>query len=435
MNPRPRRPAGRIARGPRPPANAGPASQSRRAAPAGAASPWVQLRSASQNPLIYEKMIAAADPAARPGDVVQVYDKSGALFGRGLYNPRSRIVLRMLTWGDVAVDDAFWRQRIDDAIALRERLNLSAMTDAYRLVHAEGDGLSGLVAERYADCVALECFSLGVQQRAATLAAMISDRLGVPTALDRPPRPGGGWRIVVRADASSARHEGLLPDAPLPGGEAPASVVIRENGLRFRVDLAAGHKTGFFCDQRENRRKLATLCRGGSVLDVCCYTGGFAIYARARGDATEVTGVDLDERAIALARDNANLNQARVEFVHADAFVYLRQMIAGGRQFDVVVLDPPKLAATRDGYDEAIAKYHDLNVLGMRVVRPGGMLLTCSCSGLVTRDAFIETVHGAARRVGRRLQLLELTGAGADHPIMLNCPESAYLKAAWLRVL
>ncbi len=435
MNPRPRRPAGRIARGPRPPANAALASRPRGGAPAGAVSPWVQLRSASQNPLIYEKMIASADSAARPGDVVQVYDKSGALFGRGLYNPRSRIVLRMLAWGDAAVDDAFWRQRIDDAIALRERLNLPATTDAYRLIHAEGDGLSGLVAERYADCLAIECFSLGIQQRAGLLSTILADRLGPPSALDRPPRPGGGWRVVVRGDATSARHEGLLPDAPLPGSEPPPNVVIREHGMRFRVDLAAGHKTGFFCDQRENRRKLATLCRGGSVLDVCCYTGGFAIYARALGDAADVTGVDLDERAIALARDNANLNQARVDFVHADAFVYLRQMIAGGRQYDVVVLDPPKLAATRDGYDEAIAKYHDLNVLGLRVVRPGGMLLTCSCSGLVTRDAFIETVHGAARRVGRRLQLLELAGAGPDHPIMLNCPESAYLKAAWLRVL
>lgn len=455
------------------------------APPQNAVSPWVQLRSGSMNPLIFKRMVRTADPAARSGDVVQVYDKSGAFFGRAIYHADSQIALRMLTFRDEPVDAGFWRQRLASAVELRRRLRLDDVTDAYRLVHAEGDGLSGLVIERLADCLVFEVFSKGMFQRAHELAAILASELGPPAALDRPGRASDRWRVLVRADRRIQRIEGFqiastgprraepsargrgedddaagglaffAGDGPAgasgPGAQhsteaaaagaapgpdvVPESLTIREHGVRYRVDIARGHKTGFFCDQRDNRLRLATLCRDASVLDVCCYTGGFALAARKLGGAKDVTAVDLDEAAIAMARDNANLNQVRVDFVHADAFAFLRQMIANGRQFDTVVLDPPKFAPSRDDVDEALGKYYDLNTLGAQLVRPGGVLLTCSCSGLVSRGMFHETVHRALRRVGRPAQMFDYTGAGPDHPVMSNCPESEYLKALWLRIL
>ncbi len=438
-------------------------------APPGAQSPWVQLRSAMLHPFVYRKMVRAADPAARPGDVVNLYDKTGVFFGRGLYNPRSQIVVRVLTHDDVPVDVTFWRSRLEQAVALRRQLRLAEVTDAYRVVHAEGDGLSGLIAERYADCLVFELFSLGMFQRCAELGRILADLLGPPTCLDRPgpiglpsvrkkrvqaPREGtscqpdaGGaepvpvflsrpaWRTFVRADPRIERLEGFqVPPGPNPAGDS-ARITIREHGVRYRVDVKTGHKTGFFCDQRENRRRLAQLCGGATLLDLFCYTGGFSLCAMKLAEARAATGVDLDEAAVAIARENANLNQLRVDFVYADAFTYLRQMIANGRQFDVVVLDPPKLATYREEHEEALRKYFDMNHLAAQVVRPGGILLTCSCSGLVSLAAFTETVQRAAQRAGRNLQLFDQTGAGPDHPILLECPESAYLKALWFRVL
>ncbi|MEW6253254.1 MAG: class I SAM-dependent rRNA methyltransferase, partial [Planctomycetota bacterium] len=364
-------------------------------APPAAQSPWVQLRSASHHPFVYRKMIGAEDPAARAGDIVNVYDKAGRLFGRGLYNPHSQIVVRMLAWGAAAIDTDFWRARLEQAVALRRLLRLDEGTDAYRLVHAEGDGLTGLIVERYADVLAFEFFSKGMFQRHAELAGLLAELLGPPAALDRPDRAGPQWHMVFRADQRIERLEKFrLPARP----PAPERVTIREHGLRYRVDLKQGHKTGFFCDQRDNRRRLADLCRDATVLDLCCYTGGFSLCAARLGGAREVTGVDLDEAAVALARENANLNQTRVDFVYADAFTYMRQMHANARQFDVVVLDPPKLVTYRPELDDGLRKYHDLNHLAVQMVRPGGVLVTCSCSGLVAPAAFTEAVYKAAQR-------------------------------------
>lgn len=382
-------------------------------------------------------MVRTADPTAEPGDVVNVYDKGGAQCGQGLYNPRSQIVVRLLSRGDAEVDDAFWRSRFVRAVDLRRKLRIDENADAYRLVHAEGDGLSGLIAERYADWLVFEVFSLGVYRRYEQLAALLADVLGPPTSLDRPKHVSPEWNVLVRADHRIERLEGFrvpLLRKQLDGAES-ARVVIREHGVRYRVDMDEGHKTGFFCDQRENRKLLTTFCRDADVLDLCCYTGGFALNARLRGDARAVTGVDLDEAAIAVAKENANLNNTRVDFVYADAFTYIRQMLANQRQFDVVVLDPPKLAVYREQLDEALQKYNDMNSLAMQVVRPGGVLLTCSCSGLVSLHRFREVVHYAARRAGRELQLIAEMGAAPDHPVMMSCPESAYLKALWFRVL
>jgi 23S rRNA (cytosine1962-C5)-methyltransferase len=398
-----------------------------------AVSPWVRLRSATYHPFIYDRMIREVDPAARPGDVVNVYDKTGVLFGRGLFNGRSRIVLRMLTHDDTPIDDAFWRRRLGQAVDLRRRLGLDTVSDAYRLVHAEGDELSGLIAERYADCLVLELFSLGIFQRRQQLAAAIADLLGSPTSLDRPQHAAPAWRVIMRADERVEKVEGFrVPDEERGG---VGQITIREHGVRYRVDPTAGHKTGFFCDQRDNRRRFAALCRDAEVLDLCCYTGGFGLCAKLFGGAREVTSVDLDEAAVALAKENANLNQVRIDAVHADTFVYVRQMIANARQYDAVVLDPPKLAASRREVDDAMKKYFDLNQLAVQVVRPDGFFLTCSCSGLVGHDRFLDVVHAAARRARRGLQLLDRSGAAPDHPVALNCPETEYLKALWLRVM
>jgi 23S rRNA (cytosine1962-C5)-methyltransferase len=399
--------------------------------PPNAVSPWVLLRSASGHPFVFKRMVRRVDPAARSGDVVHVYDKRGELFGRGLYHSNSNITIRMLTRGDVAVDDAFWQSVLGQAVELRKVLRLAEVTDAYRLVHAEGDGLSGLIVERYADCLAFEAFSLGMFQRAELIANHLKALLGPPTCMERPDKSFDDWRVIVRADERVRRIEQF--DVP-PPDLAGSTVTIREHGVRYRVDIAAGHKTGFFCDQRDNRLRFARMCAGSDVLDLCCYSGGFGIAASMLGGAREVTAVDLDEDALVIAKKNADLNNQRIRFAHADAFIYLRQLIENARKFDAVVCDPPKFATSREEYDDALRKYHDLNALAMQVVKPGGLLLTCSCSGLVTPDRFIDTVYAAARRAGRMLQRIDITGAGGDHPVMANCPESEYLKAIWLRV-
>ena len=211
-------------------------------------------------------------------------------------------------------------------------------------------------------------------------------------------------------------------------------MTIHEHGVRYRIHFEEGHKTGFFCDQRDNRRDLARFCADRSVLDLCCYTGGFGLNALLRGRAREVTCVDLDENAVALARENGNANSVRLSVVHADAFGYMRQMALNERTYGVVVLDPPKLIADRDEVSAGKRKYFDLNVLGMSLVEPGGLLLTCSCSGLLAAPDFQALLRAAARKAGRSVQLLAMTGAAADHPVALDAPEGAYLKAAWLRV-
>ncbi|MGB9624891.1 MAG: class I SAM-dependent rRNA methyltransferase, partial [Phycisphaerae bacterium] len=368
-----------------------------------------------------QRMVGEVDPAARAGDIVAVYDKAGRHFGHGFYHDRSQIALRMLSYDAAPIDDAFFRERLARAVGWRQRLFAGdGLTNVYRLVHAEGDGLSGLIAERYADWIAIEVFSLGVARRIDLFRRLLGELTGLR-------------RFVVRADERICRLEGFRVPADASDG-APETVTVCENGVRFRVDIQAGHKTGFFCDQRENRRRLAALCGGASVLDVCCYTGGFGICAKKLGGAESVTGVDLDEKAIDLAKRNADLNQVRIDHVHADAFAYLRQMQQNGRAYDVVVLDPSKFVASREEYDEGARKYVDLNTLGMSVVKPGGLLLTCSCSGLVSAADFLSLVKAAANRLRRSLQIVEQTGAGPDHPVMANCPESAYLKAVWARL-
>jgi 23S rRNA (cytosine1962-C5)-methyltransferase len=357
-----------------------------------------------------------------PGDMVRVIDRAdGRSLGFALWNPRSQLALRMFLRGEKPPDGDVWQGRVERAASLRrEVLALDEETDAYRVVHAEGDGLPGLIVDRYADTLSIETFSQGMYQRLGPLTRLLGQTLGTRHAR-------------AHMDEAVAWHEGFQPrQLATPG--APEHVVIREHGLRYRVIFEGGHKTGFFCDQRENRKALASFCRDRSVLDLCCYAGGFALNALVNGRARDVTGVDLDEKAIAMARANMNLNQARMSLVHADAFGYARQMEQNGRKFGVVVLDPPKLILSREEAAPAKKKYYDLNSLALKLVEPGGILLSCSCSGLLGLDEFLSVIRAASQRVGRPAQVMRVTGASADHPVALDVPESSYLKAVWMRV-
>jgi 23S rRNA (cytosine1962-C5)-methyltransferase len=365
-------------------------------------------------------MVGEHSPGIRAGAMVAVYDKEGRPFGTGFCNLGAKVALRVFHHGAEFVDEEFLLRRLRDAAALRrEWLRLDGVTDAYRVVHADGDGLGGLVVDRYADTLSLEVTSLAVFQRLPRWLPVLHECLGTT-------------RAVVQVDETIARVEGI--DTRLVPPADVRTVKILENGVRYHVDFAGGHKTGFFCDQRDNRLKLASLAKGRRVLDICCYTGGFTLSARHAG-AEDVTGVDLDEKAVALARANANLNQLRANFVHADAFSYMRQMQRNGAKWDVVLLDPPKFVDGRDAMEDGRKKYNDLNVLGMQLVAPGGLFVTCSCSGLLPPDEFEEIVVKAAHRYGKRLQIFDRTGAGADHPAFSNYPASRYLKVLWARIV
>lgn len=399
--------------------------------------PAVFAKSVGLHPLLYRKRIARVDASAKAGDMVAVYDEEERLAGYGLYNPRSEIAVRMLRLGAELPDDAFWQDLLEKAVRLRrDVLKLDAVTDSYRVIHAEADGLPGLVVDKHGDMLSAEVFSLGMYQRAEAILARLATLCGTTH-----------W--LIRGGPATLAQEGFEGE-PVSSPNLPSRVTIHEHGLRFRVDFAKGHKTGFFCDQRDNRKQLAAFCEGKTVLDLCCYTGGFSVYAKKLGGAAEVTGVDLDEQPLELARENANLNQCRVKFVQADAFAYMRDMLRGGRTFDVVVLDPPKLIRTRSELEEGARKHFDLNKLAMQLVSPGGILLTCTCAGLLPSDEFSRIVYRAARQAGpqvsaataersarhapRMLQVIAKSGAAPDHPIAANCPETEYLNAIWARM-
>ena len=381
--------------------------------------PWVRLRSTASGHQLYKRMLGEVDPKARPGDLVAVYDRSDAPYGVALYNPRSLIALRLLTRGVGAFDpDAFFNERITTAVTFRRTiLDLDARTDAYRIVHDHGDGLPGLVVDRYGDCIALEFYSLGMYKQAARLERAL--KIHFPNA-----------RFFHRASPHTQTMEGFKLDPNMGTGTR-----VKENGVTFIVDPSTGYKTGFFTDQRENRQALLPFVKGKKMLDVCSYTGGFGLYAKKLGGADEVTCVELDPDASAILKMNANANQVRIDTVTADAFPYLRQAAMNSKRYGAIVLDPYKLIANQEGYALGRQKYIDLNRLGMVVLEPGGILVTCSCSGMLSWDEFLQFVRTAAGSAGRRVQVFRKSGAGPDHPFTADHPEGEYLKVLWCRVL
>ena len=382
--------------------------------------PIIRLKIArhSSHPWIFQKMIEKPSTRVPNGAVVDIIDRDGNWSGRGLYNGHSRISLRVLTSDpNEAIDEAFFSKRIGRAVALRkEVLGLDAVTDAYRLIHSEADELSGLVVDRFGSMIVLEFFSAGMYRFRETIQQALVGHF--PDS-----------RFYWFAEEHVGKQESFdcrSPEVPPPG-------VITEHGLRFRVAPGSKHKTGFFLDQRDNRKYLASFCAGKKVLDLCCNTGGFGVYAKGNG-AAEVVGVDLDEQVIALAKQNANLNSLQIRFTQADLFAWLRDVIPTGQRFDVVVLDPAKMTRDREAIDLALKKYTDMNRLALQAVAPGGIFLTCSCTGLINEETFLETLRRAAWQAGRTLQIFKITGAGADHPFLVHVPEGRYLKAFFCRV-
>jgi 23S rRNA (cytosine1962-C5)-methyltransferase len=393
--------------------------------------PWLQLRNALYHPSIFRKMIGRTDPRAKNGDLVAVYDRDGKRFGSGLLSTQSQIGVRMLTFDDSPIDESFLTSRLEAAAKLRlHDLQLDKTTNAYRLVHAEGDGLPTLIIDRLNDYAVVELFSLPMYRRLPAIKEELKRILGVS-------------HVLERADEQVQANEGfrLSEDAPKGAQQYRSpdrkSTIVTENNVRFQIDLTHGHKTGFFCDQRDNRMALTKFTKDADMLDLCCYSGGFGIYALTQGHAKHVTAVDLDEDAIALAKRNSNLNKipaANYETVHNDTFPFLRQVLATEKRYEVIVLDPPKLIPSKEDFFEGRGKYFDMNKLALGCIKPGGILLTCSCSGLLSNEEFFNVVKGAARSANKRVQVLQATGPGLDHPVMTDHPESAYLKALWCRV-
>jgi 23S rRNA (cytosine1962-C5)-methyltransferase len=371
------------------------------------------------HPFVYSKRVLRSG-RAKDGEVVRILTREGRPCGHGFFHSRSQVAVRVLTYDpDVVPDEAWLRAKVRDAEALRrDVLRLPEVTDAWRTCHAEGDGLSGLVVDRYGPVAVASLFSLGWARRLDELTEVLTDVLGAEA-------------VVLRTDARTEAHEGLrLPAAP------PVPVVeVREHGVAFGVDPSGGHKTGFFLDQRENRRMVASLARGRAVFDGMTYTGGFALSA-ARAGAASVRAMDLDEEALEAARENARRNGADVRFDHGDVFDALRAYAEGPEEArpDLLVVDPPKWAKDRAGLDAALAKYRDLNRLALRAVRPGGIVATHSCSGLVGEAEFLDVIRAAALDARREVRFLRVGGAAADHPVAGTFPEGRYLKAAILAV-
>ncbi|MFN0059838.1 MAG: class I SAM-dependent rRNA methyltransferase [Planctomycetota bacterium] len=383
--------------------------------------PQIHLNSnrRTNHPWISDRDVVKPAQKVRGGTVVDIIERSGQWVGRGFYNGHARIAVRVLTTRrDENIDDAFFAGRLARAMELRQKLGIESVTNAYRLVHSEGDGLSGLVIDRFGDQLVVEYFAAGMYRFRPVIERLLLERF--PSA-----------RIYFFMEQHLQKQESIDVRSPEP---PVGPITIHEHGLSFLVAPGSKQKTGFFVDQRDNRRALAELTRNGRVLDLCCSTGGFAIYARTLGGAAAVTGIDLDESAMEVAQRNAELNQAQVSWQRADIYTWLRAAAAAGERYDVVVLDPARQTRDPRELDAALGRYLDMNKLAMAVTAPGGLLLSCSCSGLVREEDFLEAIRRAGTSVGREAQIFRLSGAAPDHPFLAHALESRYLKAAWIRV-
>ncbi|GAB4223027.1 MAG: class I SAM-dependent rRNA methyltransferase [Spirochaetales bacterium] len=343
--------------------------------------------------------------------------------GRGFYHPSRTVAIRLITTNpEERIDEDFFRSRLQASKDLREEiLQIPTQSNAYRLVHGEGDGLSGLVIDKFADVIVVEPFSAGYIPFADSLHSILNDLYP-------------HCRVCFRPDPRTEQQEGVSFQNLRKKYPCPDRVVLKENRLTMEVSLLTGHKTGYFLDQRDNRATVAQLAAGKEVWDLFCYTGGFGISA-ALGGARSVIGVDLDEKALEVAKRNAALNQVSLQTVHQDCFDFLRRMEAEGRQSDLVIVDPAKLAQVREEIPRALRTYNDINRLAMGRVRNGGILVSCSCSGLVSEDQFLSVLINAARQANVELQMFRITGAAPDHPIRTDFPEGRYLKAVFSRVI
>lgn len=383
-----------------------------------------------QHPWIFSRAIAEAHNAS-PGDVVSVYSDKGDFLARGYWNPKSQIQVRILTWQDEPIDDAWWRKMLQRAIQNRKAYWQGSMS-AYRLVNAENDFIPGLVVDRYGDYLVLQALTLYIDQQKQQIAQYLSDllaELGIPVL-----------GIYERSDVDVRRKEGLEMAQGVLIGEAPPPLIeIQQGGYTRLIDVYKGHKTGYYLDQISNQDWLNGFVQAQGLntpehrlLNICSYTGGFGL-----GAGLSVVNVDTSHPVLSLAEETYTRNNIpadQSEFVQADAFDYLHDFAAGGPQFDMVICDPPKFAHSRQQIERAARGYKDLNLNAFKVIREGGYLMTFSCSGAIDADLFQKIVFGALADSGRQAQIIQHLGPGNDHPVALTFPEGAYLKGLLLRV-
>lgn len=371
------------------------------------------------HPWVFSGAVAQLQGKPDPGETIAVRAPQGDFLAYAAYSPQSRIAARLWTWDPAeTVDAEFLRRRLQTALNLRKALVPEAETDALRLVHAESDGLPGLVVDRYADLLVAQFLSAGAERWRDVLLDLLVELTGIE-------------RIYERSDVEARTLEGLPErEGPLRGGAPDGPLTIHENGLKFRVDPTRGQKTGFYLDQRRNRARLKELCAGRDVLNCFCYTGAFSLYALA-GGARSVLSIDSSAEALTAARENAALNgyaDAGVDWMEADVFQALRKLRDEEHRYDLIILDPPKFASTAAQAERAARGYKDINLSAFRLLRPGGLLLTFSCSGGITAELFQKIAAGAALDAGVHASIVQHLTQGPDHPTALNFPEGSYLK-------
>jgi 23S rRNA (cytosine1962-C5)-methyltransferase len=369
-----------------------------------------------RHPRLFNKRIRRVDDGVLSGELVAVRDADGGFVGRAFYSPESVIAARVVDRDEFGppLDEQWWTEKIRAAYYMRTKLlKLTHATDAFRVIHAEGDGLSGLVIDKYRGIAVLEVGCRGIFNHLDEIEAARKKVLDVGT-------------VVVRADEGVERREGFR--ASDPHGR-PAVTDIKEHDIEYRVDGRAGHKTGFFCDQREARLLVHQLAEDRTVIDCCSYTGGFALNA-ARGGAAKVTAVDLDEWAVDEINQNAERNNLEVEAHHADGFDFLRS----GPKADMIIVDPPKWAKDKKALESARRKNIDLNALALQAANPGGLVFSFSCTGLVSAEEFEVQIREAGRKANREARILRRTVQPPDHPVALECPETEYLHGILLQV-
>ena len=378
-----------------------------------------------RHPWVLDTAVLRLDGTPADGDVVDLATHDGTFVARGLWNSSSKLRVRLYAFDAATrLDDGLWKSRIASAVALRQSLGLGDVGGATRLVNSEGDDLSGLIVDRYGEWLSVQVTALAMSHRLDTICDTLESLVA----------PQG---ILLRgAERGLAKLEGLhLPDRLVRGTTPSGPIFVTEHGLKFGIDLTEGQKTGFYLDQRDNRQAAARFARGRRVLDLFCYSGGFATACAVSGGARSVLAVDSSAKATALAKANADLNgAANVSVETADAFEKLAALKTAGDHFGMVILDPPKFARSRASLDDAMRAYHRINRLAVDLLEPGGILVTNSCSGAVSREDFLVMLAGVAQRSGRTIQLLECRGAAPDHPVSAGCLEGEYLKCVIARV-
>jgi 23S rRNA (cytosine1962-C5)-methyltransferase len=378
----------------------------------------------SRHPWVYAGAIASIQGNPGDGDEVELFAHTENFIARGFFNSLSKIRVRLYSWAvEEPLDEGFFRRRIEQALHLRATMGLMEPGHACRLVFSEADGLSGLVVDRYDRWLIVQFTALALAKRREQIIRVLQELLA----------PEG---IYLRTERGIGKLEGLDAKDGLLSGSVPTEpITITEEGLQFRFNITEGQKTGFYLDQRENRSAVARWCKGRRVLDAFCYVGGFGLHA-ARAGASQVVGIDASEPALKLAAENAALNGLdQTSFVQADVFDYLQTLAASGEKFDLVVLDPPKFARTRNAVEDALQGYRRLQTLALRLLAAEGILVTCCCSGLIAMPMLEELLAQLAVEENRTIQVLERRGQSADHPVATSCPESNYLKCLICRVL